>query len=115
MTRSAAALLILAGGSFALTGCVASMAVSAAAAAIQAATPERPDVAHDLRATAREACRARAAQHGTVQIIDAEQRRDGRVTVWGTVQDPGQRRSFECAYDGAVKGLRLRAIRAPSR
>lgn len=110
MTR-AAALLVLTGSSFALTGCVAGLAASAVGAAVRAATPERPAVTQDLRDAAREACRARAAPLGTVHIIDAEQRTDGRVTVWGTVQDAAQRRSFECAYDNGVKSFRLRAIR----
>jgi hypothetical protein len=75
-----------------------------------APTPERPDVSYDLRATAGAACETRGAQHGTVRIIDSEQRRDGRVTVWGTVQDAQQRRSFECTYDRRVIAFKLRPI-----
>lgn len=111
MTRSA--LLLLAGSSLALGGCVASMAASAVGAAVRAATPERPLVTQDVRGPAREACQARAAQLGTVRITDAEQRADGRTTVFGTVQDATQRRSFECVYDGRVTGFRLREIRTP--
>jgi hypothetical protein len=104
---------LLAASSLALGGCVASMAASAVGAAVRAAAPEPRVVTDDLRGTAREACRARVAPLGQVQIIDAEQRTDGRVTVWGTVQDTRERRSFECVYDREVKAFRLRAIRQP--
>ena len=102
---------LLAASGLALGGCVAGIAASAVGAAIRAATPERPVVAEDRRAAARAACEAHAAQHGGVRIIDAEQRPDGRVTVWGTVEDDRERRRFECRYDGAVAAFRLRAIR----
>lgn len=102
---------LLAASSLGLSGCVAGIAASAVGAAIKAATPERAVVAEDRRATARAACEAHAAQHGRVHIIDAEQRPDGRVTVWGTVEDDRERRAFRCRYDGAVSAFRLRAIR----
>ena len=93
-----------------LSGCVASLATSAVGAAVQAARGEPRVVTQDLRTAATEACRARGASSGTVQIIDAEQRTDGRVTVWGTVQAAQQRRSFECIYQGRVIAFRLRDI-----
>jgi len=102
---------LLAATGLASSGCVAGIAASAVGAAIKAAAPERPVVTDDRRASARAACEAQAAPHGTVRIIDAEQRPDGRVTVWGTVQDDRERRAFECRYDGAVSAFRLRAIR----
>ena len=101
---------LLAASSLGLSGCVAGIAASAVGAAIKAAAPERPAVDEDRRATARDACEAHAVQHGRVHIIDAEQRPDGRVTVWGTVEDDRERRAFRCRYDGAVSAFRLRAI-----
>lgn len=106
-----AVLPLLLGASLALGGCAASIAAGLVGAAVRAASPE-PGPYRDLRAAATEACRARASQHGGAQIIDAEQRDDGKVTVWGTVQDGQERRSFECGYNGRVTGFRLRAIRA---
>jgi hypothetical protein len=104
-------LSLLLGSGFALSGCVAGMAAGAAGAAARAAMPERPNVSDDRRPAATKACEARAAGLGTVRIIDAAQRPDGRVTVWGTVQDEKQRRSFECRFDGTVKEFKLRAIK----
>ena len=105
------ALTLLLGSSFLLTGCVASMAVSAVGAAVRAAAPPPRVETRDLREFARETCRARAAQQGEARIIDAEQASDGRVTVWGTVQDAQARRSFVCSYAGGrVTGFRVREI-----
>ena len=103
-------LLILLAMAPALSGCVASLATSAVGAAVQAARGEPRVVTQDLRSSAAEACRARGASSGTVQIIDAEQRTDGRVTIWGTVQAAQQRRSFECIYQGRIIAFRLRDI-----
>ena len=106
---------LLAGAGLALGGCVAGLAMSAVGAAIQAATPERPPVEEDLRAAAAAACTARAAAHGQVHVIDAEQRPDGRVTVWGRIEDEARRQAFECRFDrGEVKAFRLRDIPVPS-
>lgn len=99
---------LLAASGLGLGGCVAGIAASAVGAAIKAAAP-RP-VSEDRRAAARAACEAHAAPQGRVHIIDAEQRPDGRVTVWGTVEDDQERRAFRCRYDGAVSAFRLRAI-----
>jgi hypothetical protein len=98
-------------GSLALGGCVASLAAGAVGAAVSATGSGRQAVVGDMRQSATEACRARASELGQVHIIDAEQREGGRVTVWGTVEDAQQRRSFECRYNGEVAGFRLRAIR----
>ena len=107
-------LLLLAASSLALGGCAASIAASVVGAAVQAASPRPQEVGYraDLIANARDACRARAAQHGAVHLIDAEQGRGGRVRVWGTVQGPSERRSFVCTYNGRVAGFTLRAIPA---
>ena len=105
------ALVLLLGSSFLLTGCIASMAASAVGAAVQVATPAPRYERRDLRDAGRDACRERAAQQGAAQIIDADQANDGRVTVWGTVQDAQARRSFVCSYAGGrVTGFRLRDI-----
>ena len=76
-------------GSLALGGCVAGVAASAVGAAVNASQPRETN--EDLRRPAVAACTARAIEHGEVHIIDAEQRRGGRVTVWGTVTTPEQR------------------------
>ena len=110
--RSLLPLLLL--GSLALGGCAASIAASVVGAAVNAANPPPAEVAYstDLIAAAREACRIRATQHGAVHLIDAEQGRGGRVTVWGTVQEPSGRRAFTCTWNRAVTGFRLRTIPA---
>lgn len=112
MKRSLLPLLLL--GSLAVSGCAASIAASVVGAAVNAANPPPREVPYssDRIAAAREACRVRAAQHGTVHIIDAEQGRGGRVTVWGTVQETSGRRAFTCTFDRAVSSFRLRAIPA---
>ena len=112
MKRSLLSLLLL--SSLALSGCAASIAASVVGAAVNAANPRPQEVAYstDLISAGREACRVRAAQHGSVHIIDAEQGRGGRVTVWGTVQEPSQRRAFTCTFDRTVSSFRLRAIPA---
>ena len=111
--RARAALLaLLLAGAVGSGGCVAGLAAGAVGAAAQAAT-ERPVVSDDRRTTAVEACRARAAASGQARIIDAQQRSDGRVTVWGTVESGGVRQAFQCRFDGKVTGFKLRSIAAP--
>ena len=111
--RTSLLLPLTAAASLGLTGCVASMAAGVVGAAIQAATPEPEVVTDDRRAAARSACEAQAAPHGAVHLIDAEQRPDGRVTVWGRVEQGERRQSFECRFDGRVTAFRLRDIRRP--
>lgn len=108
---------LLLASSLALPGCAASIAASVVGAAVQAANPPPAEVAYsaDRIAAARESCRARAVQHGTPHVIDAEQGRGGRVTVWGTVQGPVDRRAFTCAWNREVSSFRLRAIRSEVR
>jgi len=102
---------LLAGSAPALGGCVASMAVSAASMAAQGArgTPQSNE---HLRPGAVEACRAQAAQYGTVKIIDVEQARINKIIVWGTTDDGKQRRSFECDYGTKIAAFKLRVIPA---
>ena len=66
----------LLGAALALGGCVASLAASALGAA--ARSGQKPYQHNEqLQLTATAACRAHAAQHGEVQIIDWEQRGNG--------------------------------------
>jgi hypothetical protein len=102
---------LLLGGSLALGGCAASLAASAVGAAVGAGNPQRP-TDQDLREPATTACRARAEPLGRVRIIDADQRPDGGVKVWGIVEDDRQQRSFECSWDGRIRGFELRSVPA---
>nr|WP_294167871.1 hypothetical protein [uncultured Sphingomonas sp.] len=102
-------LLMLPAASLALSGCVASLAASALGAA--ARSGQKPyQYNEQLQLAATGACRAHAAQHGEVQIIDWDQRTAGKVVVYGTATSGTNRRSFECTYTNKVVGFRLRAI-----
>jgi hypothetical protein len=93
----------------ALSGCVAGLAASALGAAARGG--QKPYQHNEqLQLTATQACRAHAAQHGEVQIIDWEQRGSGKVVVYGTATNGTNRRSFECTYTNKVAGFRLRPI-----
>lgn len=107
MRRASIPLLLT--SSFALSGCIASVAASAVGAAVNASQPRETN--DDLRRPAVAACTARAVEYGEVHIIDAEQRRGGRVTVWGTVTR-AQRQAFECRYNGQVSDFELRTLPA---
>ena len=104
---------LLVASSLALGGCVAAMAASAASMAAQGARG-RPSSNEHLKPAARSECEAHAARHGTVRIIDVEQRTASKIIVWGTVGEGDQRRSFECSYGTRMTGFKLRAI-APGR
>ncbi len=108
MRRALIPLLLM--SSFALGGCIASVAASAVGAAVNASQPRETN--EDLRGPAVAACTARAIEHGEVHIIDAEQKRGGRVTVWGTVTQAAQRQAFECRYNGQVSVFDLRVLPA---
>ena len=101
-------LLVLA--SLPLGGCAASLAAGAVGAAVRATEKPEAVPSEDPGPAARRACTAKAEQHGTVRIIDTEYRSAAKLIVWGTVEAAGQRRSFECRYDGKVAGFKLRAI-----
>jgi hypothetical protein len=101
---------ILAASSLALGGCAASIAAGVAGAALRSAGGGKSAAAQDLAPAAAEACKAHGAQHGQVNIIDAERRSDGKIVVWGTVENSGRRRSFECRYDGKIASFKLREI-----
>jgi hypothetical protein len=93
-----------------LSGCAAGLAASAVGAAVRAT--DKPDTppTEDPGPAARLACTAQAERHGTVRIIDTEYRSASKLVVWGTVEGPGGRRSFECRYQGKIVGFKLRAI-----
>lgn len=110
MRRTALALLTAA--ALPLGGCAAGLAAGAVGAVARSAE-DRPPRGADLGPSAQEACRARAAQHGEVHIIDVERRQSGRVIVWGRVTDPaGTRSAFECRFDGEIERFRVRAVGA---
>jgi hypothetical protein len=110
MRRSVLPLLLVC-GALPLGGCAASIAASAVGAAIQAADKPDPVPTSDPGPAAREACTAEAGKHGEVTIIDTEYRSASRLIVWGRVQGPAQRRSFECRWDGKIVDFKLRDIR----
>ena len=103
-------LLSVALAAFPLGGCAASIAASAVGAAVRAA--DRPDraPAQDPRPAARAACTARAAPYGNVKIIDAVFRSAAKVTVWGSVEGEGRKRSFQCRWDGKIVGFELKEV-----
>ena len=95
-----------------LCGCVASIAAGAIGAAARGAGGDSNAYHHDeaLKLAAGEACRARAAEHGKVHVIDLEQRGARKVVVWGTVTAATARQSFECTYTDRVTAFRLRHL-----
>ena len=94
----------------ALGGCAAQALLMAAQLANQIPQPQRASNAH-LKPAASQACTQRAAQYGSVHIIDVEQRRADRLVVWGSVTDPKlHRRTFECHFTTNVVSFKLREI-----
>lgn len=92
-----------------LSGCMAAMAASAVSMAATAAGGH-PQSNEALKPQALNDCSNRAAQYGTIHIIDVEQHSVGKIIVWGTVDDGKQKRSFECDYATRITGFKLRAI-----
>ena len=108
MRRSTLSLLV-ATAALPLGGCAASLAAGAVGAAVRAADkPEAPGA--DPGPPALEACKARAAGLGQPHIIDLQYKSASKVTVWGTVQGSGAKKSFECNWDGRIVGFKLRDI-----
>lgn len=93
-----------------LSGCLPMMAVSAVDLAARSAQGT-PTSNEELQPDARTACTQRAAQYGTVSVIDVEQHSINKIIVWGTVDDGTQKRSFECDFGTKITGFKLRAIR----
>ena len=109
MTRKTVLALILL-ATPALGGCAAQAALAAAELAQYLPEPERPSNAH-LKPAATQACTQRAAQYGSVFLVDVEQRRADRIIVWGSVTDAEQRRRmFECHFTTALVHFKLREI-----
>jgi hypothetical protein len=104
------ALTLLMAAALPLGGCAAGLAASAVGAAVRAADRPGPVPTEDPGPAARAACAAEGERHGAVKIIDTEYRSASKLVVWGTVERNGQRRSFECRYEGKVAGFKLRAI-----
>ena len=112
MTRKVSLLLVLAAP--ALGGCALQAAMAAAQLAEYLPETERRSNAH-LRPTAVDACTQRAAQYGSVHIIDVEQRRADRIIVWGSVTDAQkQRRAFECHFTTGLARFKLADVIAAS-
>lgn len=98
----------------ALGGCVAQAALLAADLSRYIPEPERPSNAH-LKPAATKACTQRAAQYGSVFVMDVEQRRADRLVVWGSVTDARQvRRTFECHFTTGLVSFKLRELGASS-
>lgn len=94
----------------ALGGCAVQAALLAADMAQYVQPPMGASNVH-LKPAATEACTRQAAQHGTVYIVDVQQRRADRIIVWGSVTDARQhRRTFECHFTNTVTRFRLREI-----
>lgn len=96
-----------------LGSCVAAMAASAVSMAASAAGGH-PKSNEALKPQALNDCSNRAAQYGTIHIIDVEQHSVGKIIVWGTVDDGKQKRSFECDYGTTITGFKLRPIAHPA-
>lgn len=109
MTRKIGLALIVAAAP-ALGGCAAQAALAAAQLAQYVPAPQGASNAH-LKSAATQACTQRAAQHGSVYIVDVEQRRADRLVVWGSATDAQQvRRTFECHFTNRLVSFRLREI-----
>lgn len=93
-----------------LGGCVASMAASAVSMAVKSARGQAKSN-EGQQPAAVQACTTRAEQHGTVKVIDVEQRSTSKIIVYGTAGEDAARRSFECSYGTKITGFRLRAIK----
>ena len=98
----------------ALGGCAVQAAMMAAQVAPAIRGPMGPKNAH-LKPQAIEQCTQRAAQYGSVYIVDVEQRRADRIIVWGSVTDAGQRRrTFECHFTRRLSRFKLGEVLASS-
>jgi hypothetical protein len=91
----------------ALGGCALQAALVAADMAQYLPERQAPNNAH-LMPAATQACTKRAAQYGSVHIVDVGQHRSGRIIVGGSVTDAQQqRRTFECHFSNAVVSFDL--------
>jgi hypothetical protein len=112
MQRKIVPLILLA--TPALGGCAVQAAMMAAQIAPEIRGPMGAKNAH-LKPQAIEQCTQRAAQHGSVYIVDVEQRRADRIIVWGSVTDVRQqRRTFECHFTTRLSSFKLGEVLAAS-
>ena len=93
-----------------VSGCVPMMAASAVSTVAQSAQG-KPVSNEAYQGTARDQCSTRAAQYGSVNVIDVEQHAVNKIIVWGTVGDGSAKRSFECDFTTAIVGFKLRSIK----
>jgi hypothetical protein len=106
--KISAALVVMAAP--ALTGCAVQAALAAAELAKYVPEPERTSNAQ-YKPAATEACSQRAAQYGSVYVLDVQQRRADEFIVWGSVTDAQQhRRTFECHFTTKLTAFKLREI-----
>jgi hypothetical protein len=103
-------LVLLALGAVPLGGCVASLAVGAVGAAVRAADRPGAPPKEDPGPAARAACTARASAYGDVRIIDTVYRSAGKLVIFGSVSREGQRRAFQCRWNGKIVGFDLRGV-----
>ncbi|MEO6255279.1 MAG: hypothetical protein ABIO69_00550 [Sphingomicrobium sp.] len=104
-------LIAILGSAPSLGGCVAGMAASAVGMAVKSAQGQPQSNAH-LKPTAEALCSARAAQYGTVHVIDVQQYSPSKIIVWGTADNGTVRQSFECGFGTQISGFKLRPIPA---
>ena len=93
----------------ALGGCALQAAMLAADLAPEIRGPLGPNNEH-LKPTAVDVCTRQAARHGSVYIVDVEQRRSDRIIVWGSVTNAQQRRTFECHFTTRLSRFTLGEI-----
>jgi hypothetical protein len=95
-----------------MAGCAALPFAPAAVQAVRESAIQGQRFADgDFAAAAREACRARAARHGRVEITTVEPHGAGDMRVYGTVDRfaGSQGRSFACVFrrDGNMPHFKL--------
>lgn len=66
-----------------------------------------------LQPLAASQCSKKAAEYGSVHVIDVEQRSPAKIVVWGTAEDKDERRSFMCSFGTAITDFKLRKIDSP--
>jgi hypothetical protein len=103
------AIALVGASTVALGGCAAAIAANAVGLAAQSARGQ-PQSNQHLQPAARTACSAHAGQYGAVHVIDVQQRTVSKITVWGTVQQGNDRRSFECNFTDKITSFKLRPI-----
>lgn len=64
--------------------------------------------------TAREACSARASQHGSVEITRLKEADGNAVIVFGTVTGANGTQSFQCHFGTQITAFDLQPIRSGS-